>query len=128
MRSQSNRPFGPGKSCSKTPQNGQKMHLEAFLEALRRALPVISLVLALKFWSKIDIFHRYLYSDFLKIFSKSAKNRIFRSNFIKNHLFTLFGCFLMKFDRKIRFLADFEKIFKKSLYGTCGIYRFLTKI
>ena len=98
------------------PHNDQKMHLEACLEALRRGQPVISLVLALKFCSKIDIFHRYLYSDFLEIFSKSFKNRIFWSNFIKNHLFTLYGCFLMKFDQKIRFLKDFEKNFKKSLY------------
>ena len=94
MPSHGNRSFGPGKSCSKTPQNDQKMHLEVILGLSRCALPVISLVFALKFWSKIDIFHRYLYSDFLKIFFKIRQ----KSNFlVKFHKKTTYLRYMLVF-------------------------------
>ena len=103
-----------------TPQNDQKMHLKSFLEPLRRGLSVISLVLALKFWSKIDIFHRYLYSDFLKIFSKSAKNRIFWSNFIRKPLIYSFMVdFLWNFTKKFDFWRILKNFWKNHSIGTC---------
>ena len=109
------------------PPKWPKMHLEAFSEPLRRGLPVISLGLTLKFWSKIDIFHRYHIPYtviFWKFFQNPTKIEFFGQISWENHVFTLYACFLMKFDQKIRFLADFKKFSKNH----CILYWYLWNI
>ena len=94
----------------KWPKNAFRSIFGASLTCATRYFPGF----ALKFWSKIDIFHRYLYSYFLKIFSKSFKNRILWSNFIRKPLNYVIWLFSYEIWPKNSIFGGFWKNFEKN--------------
>ena len=77
LPSHGNRSFGSGISCSKPPKITKKCIQRQFWVFLGVRYPLFFWVFALKFWSKIDIFHRYLYRDFFKKFQNPPKIEFF---------------------------------------------------